>query len=104
MDERGEDSEKERGVDAGETIYTVCRCVDGEAVCVDLYAVRDNRLVEFVCLLGKEQDEIFWKEFWYDREKKGYWTAGTDTTGRGLVREIACLLFDDIHALGHKAL
>lgn len=104
MNERGDDSEKERRVEAGETIYTVFRCVDGEAVCVDLYAVRDNKLVEFVYLLGKEQDDAFWNEFWYDRERKGYWTSGTDITGTGLVREISNVLFGDMNALEHKAL
>ena len=104
MDETSNDSEKKKGVEAGETVYTVFRCLDGEAVCLDLYAVRDNRLVEFVYLLGKEQDDAFWNEFWYDRERRGYWTAGTDITGTGLVKEISNVLFGDMDALNHKML
>ncbi|MFA5412651.1 MAG: hypothetical protein WC350_04880 [Candidatus Micrarchaeia archaeon] len=97
-------AKKERKVEAGETVYTVLRYVDKEAVCLDLYAVRDNRLVEFVYLLGKEQDDAFWNEFWYDQEKKGYWTSGTDITGRGLVKEISNVLFGDMDALEHKTI
>lgn len=104
MDETRGDSKKEKRVKAGETVYTVFRCMDGEAVCVDLYAVRDNRLVEFVYLLGKEQDDAFWNEFWYDSERKGYWTSGTDITGRGLVKEVSNVLFGDIDVLGHRML
>lgn len=104
MNETDEDSEKKRGVQPRETVYTVFRCVDGEAVCLDLYAVRDNRLREFVYLLDKEQDDAFWNEFWYDQEKRGYWIAGTDTTGRGLVKEVSNVLFGDMDALDHKTL
>ena len=97
-------AKKERNVEAGETVYTVFRCLDGEAVCVDLYAVRGNKLAEFVYLLGQEQRDAFWNEFWYDQEKKGYWAAGTDITGKGLVKEVSNVLFGDMDALNHKML